>query len=335
MAESCRAQQLEEVECMLSMFPSAEELEESDALRNELEVSSAISFGGAGDAPPSSPPPPVRYSLHFKDQRVIDDEVPSLELAYPPAYPLSAVTFSVHCSALTRAEKEAINDELSALATSAASTGDVVVLEMYQHMSAFLSAARDRHLQDATSCGLSDDLQRQLDLAEKPQPRDPTASGAEQVLGRRAIYFHHIIAPTKRRVVVEWALELQLSGFSKIGWPGVVIVEGEEADVQEYVRRLQHLRWKQMVVRGEQTERGGATRSVEKMRKLPRGFREFPEKGGMAALAAACRDAGVEQLFLTTMKIYGRGEAHAGDADEGATSRGKEGRHSSRGRDKR
>ena len=80
------------------------------------------------------------------------------------------------------------------------------------------------------------------------------------MLGRRCCYSHHIIAPAKReassllvsasarqsslppggdavgasanrrrQAVMQWALQLGLSGLSKIGWPGVVIVEGPEA----------------------------------------------------------------------------------------------------------
>ncbi|OQS02351.1 YSHH motif [Thraustotheca clavata] len=116
------------------------------------------------------------------------------------------------------------------------------------------------------------------------------------VLGRRAIYFHHIIATSKRRVVLDWAKELGLGGFSKIGWPGVIIAEGQEPCVVEYVRRLQHLRWKQMVVRGEQVE---SNSNAPRLLPVP-----FTELRDMSVLAQECKQAGVSELFLTTMKIY-------------------------------
>jgi acylphosphatase len=72
------------------------------------------------------------------------------------------------------------------------------------------------------------------------------------VLGRRLIFFHHIINQSKRDFIIHQALELGLGGYSKIGWPGVVVVEGEDCNVQEYVRSLQRLRWQHMVVRGEE-----------------------------------------------------------------------------------
>lgn len=124
-----------------------------------------------------------------------------------------------------------------------------------------------------------------------------------RVLGRRSIYFHHIIATNKRKIVKYLAHQLDLGGYSKIGWPGIVIVEGVESNVQEYVRQLQHLRWKQMVVRGEQTEAASSDSSAEDLRKLPRSFHEFGENQ-MSELATACRDHDLEDLFLATMKIY-------------------------------
>ena len=83
------------------------------------------------------------------------------------------------------------------------------------------------------------------------------------------MYSHHIINPNKRKVVVQWAVELDLGGFSKIGWPGVILVEGPEWGCQEYVSRMQHLRWKHFVVRGEEVVRGRPGQTVDAMRKAP------------------------------------------------------------------
>ena len=46
------------------------------------------------------------------------------------------------------------------------------------------------------------------------------------VIGRKLIWFHHILSTTKRKAIVKWAAELELGGFSKPGYPGVLIVEG-------------------------------------------------------------------------------------------------------------
>lgn len=244
-------------------------------------------------------------------------EIPALEITYPAEYPETAtVEFTIRCPFLSRQQMETLQTQLTLLATGA--HGEVVVLQLYQEMLEMLTEAHAEAPVEAATGNDNDDDDGDLTQAlhnmqmsarsTAPVCAKASSIAAPVVLGRRAIYFHHIINPNKRRVVMEWAVELQLGGFSKIGWPGIVVVEGHEGNAQEYVRRLQHLRWKQMVVRGEQTEQSGKPDdTIDAMRRLPRGFQEFPESG-MSALAAACRDAGVEELFLTTMKIYGRSE---------------------------
>lgn len=44
--------------------------------------------------------------------------------------------------------------------------------------------------------------------------------------GTKLIYSHHIISQTKRADMKQLAKEYHLTGFLKIGWPGIIIVEG-------------------------------------------------------------------------------------------------------------
>ena len=68
-------------------------------------------------------------------------------------------------------------------------------------------------------------------------------------------------------------------------YPGVVVVEGGQYDVHEYIRRLQLLRWKQMVVRGEECKevavepRGCAAGAEDWRRRFTCGFEEFGPRG--------------------------------------------------------
>jgi hypothetical protein len=143
---------------------------------------------------------------------------------------------------------------------------------------------------------------------------------------------------------VDTARELQLGGISKTGFPGIVIVEGALEVVLEYVRRIQRLRWQQMVVRGEETEVVAlpeasevgslqpGTSSVKKStcdsahvsqvsyhdmvrstvdahRKIRGEFYEIycageSGNGGMSAVGSFCKEAGLHELFMTAMKKY-------------------------------
>eukprot|EP00873_Tetraselmis_striata_P015851 jgi/Tetstr1/436115/TSEL_024962.t1 len=155
------------------------------------------------------------------------------------------------------------------------------------------------------------------------QPHASTAAREADRLSRCVIWFHHIKSLTKRKSIVEWARTLRLGGFCKPGFPGVIVVEGEESDVAEYVRLIKSLRWQvnpplpvipeadlAMGVRAEEGEalacQGGGTEATRDAlaaaRKLPAAFQELAESG-MSELGQACRDAGLEQLFLSAMKI--------------------------------
>jgi hypothetical protein len=141
---------------------------------------------------------------------------------------------------------------------------------------------------------------------------------------------------------VDAARELQLGGVSKTGFPGIVIVEGALEDVLEYVRRIQRLRWQQMVVRGEETEviqvellpmAGIETReavsvpsrsntgsaqgsyldlmksTLDAHRKIHGEFYEIycaaeSGNGGMSAVGSFCKETGLHELFMTAMKKY-------------------------------
>ncbi|EEA06780.1 uncharacterized protein CMU_014560 [Cryptosporidium muris RN66] len=128
--------------------------------------------------------------------------------------------------------------------------------------------------------------------------------------GQRACYSHHIRNPIKRRLIQEWAHDLYLGGFCKIGYPGIIIVEGPEDCCLEYIRRLQRLRWKHFVVRGEIIEEFTLPRSNQPFRQLLDTFRKLPNHmiqlppDAMKNLAHECEKVGLKHLFLTTMKIY-------------------------------
>ena len=81
------------------------------------------------------------------------------------------------------------------------------------------------------------------------------------------------------------------------------------------MRRLQHLRWQYLSVRGEQQEEGEPGGRLDELRVLPPKM-ELMGEDAMSELAKRCKDAGLEELFLTALKIYGRGGS-SGDADGG------------------
>lgn len=52
------------------------------------------------------------------------------------------------------------------------------------------------------------------------------------------LWSHHLLATSKRRDIVAWASELDLYVISKPGYPGVIVTEGIERDVDEFLTRI-------------------------------------------------------------------------------------------------
>lgn len=130
------------------------------------------------------------------------------------------------------------------------------------------------------------------------------------VLGRKLIHSHHIIAKSKRKVVGDLAKEYELGGYFKIGWPGIIIIEGEEENCNLFCDEIRKMRWQYLVIRGEERETTTTTImdvdwkfKLDKLRRFPLQMTELGEDQ-MSHLSELCREAGLEDLFRTSMKIY-------------------------------
>jgi hypothetical protein len=246
-----------------------------------------------------------------------------LHFTLPAGYPAHAAAL---CSVvvadslgLGHAERVSLTDGVQLLADEL--VGEEACMQLCEHAREMVGAlereqdGRTQAIADRAAAEQAEAARRRAErqaaeavvrAREEEQARE-MAARTRPVLGRRLLYSHHIIADSKRKVVQQWAADLGLGGFAKIGWPGIIVVEGGEGACQEYVTRLQHLRWKHLVVRGEETQEGPPGGALDAMRALPQAFEELAESQ-MSELAQRCRGAGLEALFLTSMKIYQKAE---------------------------
>ncbi|CAH8559348.1 unnamed protein product [Heterobilharzia americana] len=104
----------------------------------------------------------------------------------------------------------------------------------------------------------------------KSLPRGQDLTGAERIICLWIIS-HHIRSSIKRRLILEWSKELELSGCCMPGRPGLIIVEGKETKADEYWRRLRNLQWKHIQLR----EREVLGTGLYKLRRFQDGFHEF------------------------------------------------------------
>lgn len=88
----------------------------------------------------------------------------------------------------------------------------------------------------------------------------------------------------------------------QVGWPGVIVVEGEEASCEGFVQELRRWRWKHLAVRGEERTQLPEGKTLDQERRLPLPLEELGEKEGVSALAQRCREAGLGELFATLLR---------------------------------
>eukprot|EP00956_Cyclotella_meneghiniana_P031937 scaffold85715_cov50-Cyclotella_meneghiniana.AAC.1 len=151
-------------------------------------------------------------------------------------------------------------------------------------------------------------LQQQVTQSMKsidntPASSSPTSSHNQTTIpiGRRAIYSHHIIANSKRKDLASLAHNYKLGGYVKIGWPGIILFEGDETSVQTVVDEIKTWRWQHLSVRVEESFDVNIG-TIDSYRKLPKTFVELGEND-MSLLAQYCREAGLEYMFLQCLKI--------------------------------
>ena len=148
-------------------------------------------------------------------------------------------------------------------------------------------------------------ISNQINTVDRDQ--DELKPKPEIALGRRLIHSHHIIAQSKRKAIVALADQYNVGGYAKIGWPGVIVIEGEERDCIAYVDAIRTMRWQHLVVRGEEQVPVTSIEELGKTRVLPKKMHEIGDK--MSDIAELCKEAGLEELFLTSMKIYSKKES--------------------------
>jgi len=107
--------------------------------------------------------------------------------------------------------------------------------------------------------------------------------------------FHHIKSPMKRKSISAWAKELSLTGLSRPGSPGIVLVEGTESDISQYISWLKGLHWKKMQNVCEQKEALQGD-SIDKLRRFST-FQEVQSES-LGDILPLFESAGLADMFF-------------------------------------
>ncbi|KAG4075917.1 hypothetical protein HA402_003743 [Bradysia odoriphaga] len=66
---------------------------------------------------------------------------------------------------------------------------------------------------------------------------------------RMWIYSHHLKSKTKRQEIVKSARQLNLSGFSRPGKPGIICVEGWKRNTEDFWKYIRSMNWQKITIR--------------------------------------------------------------------------------------
>lgn len=84
---------------------------------------------------------------------------------------------------------------------------------------------------------------------------DPSTNTDSMIeMERLWIYSHHLKSSIKRQDILKLAHELNLTGFSKPGKPGIICVEGEKGNTQEFWKCIRQWAWQRITLRLSETK---------------------------------------------------------------------------------
>ena len=139
------------------------------------------------------------------------------------------------------------------------------------------------------------------------QPNIDISKGIDSkvpVFSRMWIYSHHIYNKFKRKAILEFSAELNLTGFCMPGKPGMICIEGNNEDVEEFWYRIRRMNWKRIVMKEREDTKIADNQTVDRLRR----FEGFEEQSFVPRLGKG-RDARANRGLLYQF-LEERGCAH-------------------------
>lgn len=88
-----------------------------------------------------------------------------------------------------------------------------------------------------------------LAIGQKQKSNTNDATDVSIEMERLWIYSHHLKSTQKRQEIQKLAKELDLTGFSKPGKPGIICVEGVKENTQEFWKIIRQWAWQRITLR--------------------------------------------------------------------------------------
>ncbi|PAA85701.1 hypothetical protein BOX15_Mlig024601g2, partial [Macrostomum lignano] len=254
----CIGEQLAELDLLLSMYPDEAELKIEDFVAVD-ELRRLVSEADVDAMSECQFRIGFTFRIIGTSNLVVLECICRLSGAYPIEKPPGLFLRSDWLSRdRLRLASEALANQLEEMFKP----GEPVLYQMLSWLTEFVSTNiptdEDASASTATEAGAAE-----------------TEATTDQRLSRLWIHSHHIYNSLKRRDILNWSAELRLTGFSIVGKPGIVCVEGPESAVEEFWQRLRRLNWKKLTMKEKDVCPPDATEAVRRQFKKFDDFREL------------------------------------------------------------
>ncbi|XP_052078149.1 RWD domain-containing protein 2B-like [Mytilus californianus] len=236
--------QVSEIEMLQSMFPNSDELRLDDPaviaeIRQYLDGKLAYEY--------------LQNRIGFTLKITPGNQKVTIEVVclYPHEYPSVAPCVFTRCEQMDRTSHSQLNEDLQQYILGV-DRGEICMFSVIEWIQ-----------------------ENFVKYLKKQQPTKIKKKDIEfdKTFSRLWIYSHHLFSKFKRRDIVDWALEMKLTGFSLPGKPGIICVEGYSQNIDDYWSRLRALAWKKIVIR-EREDNAIGKKNINEFHK----FDKFEEK---------------------------------------------------------
>ncbi|XP_066936311.1 RWD domain-containing protein 2B-like [Clytia hemisphaerica] len=209
-----------------------------------------------------------------------------LSIKLPKDYPLSRPELSVISDQMSREEliniKKALNEFV-------------------------LTLPNDEHILLEIILWLKDNIGSYYNGDKTSQQAESSKANTEgntDILTSMWLYMHHIYSKHKRKDILNWSHDFGLTGFSLPGKPGLVYIEGQSKNVEEFFDRLKSLPWKSIQCRSKEDIEKRIFTDFKEMSFDPHGSRDYHMDFGLFYKFLV--DHGLGHMFKEIFGIEGQ-----------------------------
>lgn len=191
---------------------------------------------------------PIRTPHKPPCVRIAADDVRLfLEVDFPAEYPCSGVpSILVKGDDITRREQERwqniVREHMGEV------HGSECVQILFLHWPS-IDATTRYTVYDLVSTHLLPLLHIEAQKLDQSEPDHVASTKTVETRYHALLTSHHLISPTKRRNLQQWSSQLNITGFAKVGYPGVIYCEGLQDQIEEFVANIKAMQWLALRVR--------------------------------------------------------------------------------------